>query len=212
MKTLVIVGHPNPSQSHVQQFLFESIAAHDNVTIHPLANLVINKQAEQTLLKEHDRIIFQFPVYWYSCPCLLKEWIDTVIGSRLDFFKGKELGIVATLSTQKKHYAAGGRELFTVSEMLRPFEMIANALQMRYLPPFAIHQFEYQTDAQKKHVLMDYQRYVTAKWPMTFKEEGEWLIAQLRELSYESVEPIITYMEDLSEALDDLTCVIKEVE
>lgn len=49
MKTLIIMAHPNIAQS---QF----------------------NRAWQTELKQHDRLIFQFPLYWYSTPPLLKQW------------------------------------------------------------------------------------------------------------------------------------------
>ena len=34
---------------------------------------------EQELLLEHDIILFQFPMYWFSSPSLLKEWLDIVL-------------------------------------------------------------------------------------------------------------------------------------
>lgn len=33
---------------------------------------------EQQLLLEHDIIVFQH-FYWYSCPAILKEWMDRVL-------------------------------------------------------------------------------------------------------------------------------------
>ena len=35
-------------------------------------NWEFNIEEEQKLLVEHDRYIFQFPLYWYSSPPLLK--------------------------------------------------------------------------------------------------------------------------------------------
>ncbi|PST49908.1 hypothetical protein COO72_00505 [Bifidobacterium callitrichos] len=35
--------------------------------------------AEQKLVEEHDRIVLQFPPYWYSSPAPLKEWEDKVL-------------------------------------------------------------------------------------------------------------------------------------
>jgi len=48
-------------------------------------------------LLEHDRIVLQFPMYWYSMPPLLKKWLDDVLtynfayGSKGDKLKGKDL-------------------------------------------------------------------------------------------------------------------------
>ncbi|KAK3085165.1 hypothetical protein FSP39_025304 [Pinctada imbricata] len=35
--------------------------------------------AEQKKLKEADLVIFQFPVYWFSLPAILKGWFDKVL-------------------------------------------------------------------------------------------------------------------------------------
>ena len=33
---------------------------------------------EQQRLADHDLIVLQFPLYWYTGPALLKEWLDLV--------------------------------------------------------------------------------------------------------------------------------------
>lgn len=38
----------------------------------------INIRKEQKRLEAFDVIIFQHPIYWYSCPPLLKQYIDLV--------------------------------------------------------------------------------------------------------------------------------------
>lgn len=39
----------------------------------------IDVERKQNLLLEHDRIVFQFPFFWYSTPAILKEWQDKVL-------------------------------------------------------------------------------------------------------------------------------------
>ena len=39
----------------------------------------IDVEHEQSALLAHDRVIFQFPMYWYSVPPLLKKWLDDVL-------------------------------------------------------------------------------------------------------------------------------------
>ncbi|MGT2357467.1 NAD(P)H-dependent oxidoreductase [Staphylococcus aureus] len=36
-------------------------------------DFIINVKREQELVENHDNIIFQFPLYWYSSPSLLKN-------------------------------------------------------------------------------------------------------------------------------------------
>ena len=78
MKTLVILSHPEIKESGSQQYLLSSIPENKNITVHHLESIYpdfnIDVEKEQELLKRHDRIIFQFPFYWYTAPALLKKW------------------------------------------------------------------------------------------------------------------------------------------
>lgn len=53
------------------------------MTVHDLygtyPNFTIDVEKEQQLLLELERIVFQFPMYWYSSPALLKQWEDDVL-------------------------------------------------------------------------------------------------------------------------------------
>ncbi|KAM4589337.1 ribosyldihydronicotinamide dehydrogenase [quinone]-like [Fundulus diaphanus] len=44
---------------------------------------------EQSKLTEADLIIFQFPMYWFSVPAILKGWIDRVLTNGFAFSKDK---------------------------------------------------------------------------------------------------------------------------
>jgi putative NADPH-quinone reductase len=72
MKTLVIITHPNLEQSRVNRTWMEELKKHEEITIHTLYQAYpdgkINVAHEQSLLETHDRIILQFPFYWYSTP------------------------------------------------------------------------------------------------------------------------------------------------
>ncbi|WP_271895992.1 NAD(P)H-dependent oxidoreductase [Candidatus Phyllobacterium onerii] len=65
----------------------------------------IDVDNEQRLIEAHDRIILQFPIYWYSVPAVLKNWIDRVLshgwayGRDGDAFVGKELGLAYSTGT-----------------------------------------------------------------------------------------------------------------
>src|SRR5690625_7830283 len=83
MKTLVLVFHPNLSESRGNLRLVEEIKKHPNATVHNVyeaySDEKIDIQKEQQLVEEHDRIVLQFPFYWYSAPPLLKKWLEEVI-------------------------------------------------------------------------------------------------------------------------------------
>jgi putative NADPH-quinone reductase len=84
MKTLVIVAHPNLNTSRVNKTWLEEVKKYpDKITVHDLyasyPDWRIDVQREQELAMQHERIIFQFPFYWYSSPPLLKKWLDDVL-------------------------------------------------------------------------------------------------------------------------------------
>jgi glutathione-regulated potassium-efflux system ancillary protein KefG len=57
----------------------------------------IDVEFEQQQLKQHDLIVLQFPLQWYSVPPLLKKWMDDVLtygfafGASGTALKGKDL-------------------------------------------------------------------------------------------------------------------------
>lgn len=149
MKTLVIVAHPNLEQSRINKRLAEEIEKYENVTVHRLYDVypdeVIKIEQEQELLLSHDRIVFQFPFYWYSAPSLLKKWMDSVLaygwayGTGGDKLHGKQLIIATSTGGPTIAYAAGGYNQYTMSELLRPFQATSNLIGTKYITPFSIH-------------------------------------------------------------------------
>src|SRR5699024_4242529 len=65
MKTLVIISHPDILESSSQQFLLNAAPETDDFTMHHLDAAYpdghIDVAREQTLLNQHDRILFPSP-------------------------------------------------------------------------------------------------------------------------------------------------------
>ncbi|RTE11645.1 NAD(P)H-dependent oxidoreductase [Paenibacillus whitsoniae] len=158
MKTLIIVAHPNLPQSRINRTWTEALRRLPNLTVHVLYEEYpdhrIDVAREQALLDGHDRIIFQYPLYWYSTPPLLKIWMDEVLefgwafGPGGDHLKGKEIGIAISTSGTAASYQPGGYNLFTIRDIAKPVEALANYVSARYLPPFAHHDANHATDEQ----------------------------------------------------------------
>ena len=104
----------------------------------------IDIKREQGLLLRHDIIIFQHPLYWYSGPALVKQWLDLVLehgwayGSKGDKLKGKFLMNAITCGGSQQSYRAEGRNRYPIDQMLLPVKQTANLCQMDYLPPFVV--------------------------------------------------------------------------
>lgn len=116
---------------------------HDLYECYPDFN--INIKEEQELLLKHDIIIWQHPLYWYSIPPLLKQWIDMVLqhgwayGPGGTTLKGKVIFNVLSAGGRDEVYSPDGRNRYTVRQFLAPLEQTARLCQMNYLPPFVVH-------------------------------------------------------------------------
>ncbi|MGP7816499.1 NAD(P)H-dependent oxidoreductase [Niallia sp. 01092] len=148
MKVLVNVFHPNLNESKVNKKWVERLQS-ENVTINNLyekyPNWKFDLDREQKLLLEHDRIVFQFPFYWYSTPPLLKKWLDDILtfgwayGTGGDKLKGKEFVLAISVGGAQKSYQAGGYNNYTISELTRPLQQTANLIGMEFLSSFVLY-------------------------------------------------------------------------
>ena len=80
-KVIVISGHPHLERSIMNKTILEELkkAAEGgaSIAIDDIAEkgcCHLDVAAEQALLKEADTIVFQFPVYWFNAPAMLKHW------------------------------------------------------------------------------------------------------------------------------------------
>jgi len=147
-KVLVLFAHPEQPSSEVNIPLFTSLSKIDGVTAVDLyakyPRFRIDVEKEQQRLLEHDIIIFQFPLYWYSSPAILKEWQDLVLeygfayGKQGDKLAGKSLLIITSAGAQQDAYQTEGLNQYPLRELLRPFEQTAHLCHMHYLPPLVL--------------------------------------------------------------------------
>lgn len=148
-KILILFAHPLFEKSNANDILVQHIPNSPNITFHDLyqeyPEFDIDMKREQELLMLHDIIIWHHPMYWYSCPPLLKQWIDIVLehgwayGREGFALKGKILLQAITTGGRKENYCATGRDVFTIPQLLQPFSQTARVCNMTYLPPFVVH-------------------------------------------------------------------------
>ncbi|KRF04855.1 general stress protein [Paenibacillus sp. Soil766] len=166
MKTLVIITHPNIEQSTWNKAWLEALQEQGDVTIHQLykeypdENIDVAK--EQKLIEAHDRVIFQYPLYWYSTPSLLKKWFVTVLqygwaygpdGSKT---AGKQIGVAISTYGTDASYQPTGSNRYTLQEILRPMEALAQFISASYLPHFALNDTSTVTDERLAQSAKDY--------------------------------------------------------
>jgi len=104
----------------------------------------ISIETEQRRLLAHDVIIFQFPLFWYSTPALLKEWQDLVLeygfayGEGGDRIAGKLFVPVVTAGGPEQFYRPGGRNNYPLRDLLTPLEQTAHLCGLRFVPPYTL--------------------------------------------------------------------------
>ncbi|MBH5328228.1 NAD(P)H-dependent oxidoreductase [Eikenella sp. S3360] len=150
MKTLIILAHPNLAQSTVNRRWLAELEKHpDRYTVHKLYDTYpdgkIDVAREQALVEAHDNLVFQFPVYWFNCPPLLKHWLDEVLtygwayGSKGKALENRKTGIAVSLGAPAEDYRADGAVGYGLAEVLRPFELTARYCHADWQPAFAFH-------------------------------------------------------------------------
>ena len=148
MKVLLLFAHPALEKSRIHRRLLQLAREIPGVTIQDLyeayPDLNIDVEREQQLLADHDAVVFQHPFYWYSTPAILKQWQDLVLelgwayGKGGTALEGKLTFNVVSAGGPEVAYHRGGYNVFTVRELLAPWEATARLCHMRYLPPFVV--------------------------------------------------------------------------
>ncbi|PXF30087.1 potassium transporter KefG [Pokkaliibacter plantistimulans] len=147
-KVLLLFAHPSQRRSEVNLPMFraaqqvEGVSCVDLYGEYPTFRIDVKK--EQQRLLDHDVLIFQFPLYWYSTPSILKEWQDLVLehgfayGGKGTALRGKTFLCAVSAGAAQTAYQQDGYNHFTLRELLRPLEQTARLTGMHYLAPFAL--------------------------------------------------------------------------
>ncbi|MBP3962052.1 NAD(P)H-dependent oxidoreductase [Paenibacillus lignilyticus] len=175
MKTLIIVTHPNIESSNWNKAWLEAVRDEGNITIHELykeyPDEIIDVPREQRLIEEHDRIIFQYPLYWYSSPPLLKKWFDKVLlynwayGPNATKTAGKEIGVAISTYGTAESFQPTGFNRFTLEEILRPIEALTGFISATYLPHFSLNDTSDVTNERLVQSSKDYVNYLKTVKP-----------------------------------------------
>lgn len=146
LRVLVIFAHPTFESSRINLGLYNAVKDLPNLVWHNLydtyPNQLVDVAHEQALLESCDVVILQHPLYWYSCPALMKNWLDNVLsvgwayGENAAALRGKALIQVISSGGSETVYKRGGYNNFTLAELLRPFEQTADLCEMSYHQPF----------------------------------------------------------------------------
>ena len=199
-KVLILFAHPKFEQSRSNKALLQQVQYREGVTVHDLyeeyPHFHIDVEHEKSLLQKHDIIIWQHPLYWYSCPALMKQWIDLVLefgwayGEDANALKGKTCFNVITTGASREVYCSSGTNGFSLNEFLRPFEQTAKLCEMEYLPPYALMGTHTLNAQQLKKQALGYGQLLDkliADQPITMTPECEQLTDAIEAMNAESI-------------------------
>ena len=169
---LILFAHPALQKSRVNRRLMDAVRDLDGVTFHDLyeayPDFHIDVRREQDLLDRHDIIVFQYPLYWFSVPALLKMWEELVLEHKWAYGKegvalqGKKLMNALSTGGRESLFCREGFNRCTIREYLEPAEQLARICGMEYLPPFVIHGTRELTGPEIGRHADDYRRVIEA--------------------------------------------------
>ncbi|APD05581.1 glutathione-regulated potassium-efflux system ancillary protein KefG [Flavobacteriaceae bacterium UJ101] len=149
MKILVLQAHPNMSKSILNKRFSKELEGKNNIKVRNLyalyPNWEIDAEKEQKELLEADRVVFQFPFYWYNMTPLLKKYFDDIFlygfayGVEGDKLKGKEFVIATTAGGPDHAYQPGEYNNFSMGEFLRPMQQTAKLAGMEFRKAFIVN-------------------------------------------------------------------------
>jgi glutathione-regulated potassium-efflux system ancillary protein KefG len=169
---LILFAHPAYQRSRANRALLDAVRDLDGVTVHDLYELypdmLIDAPREQALLTEHDAIVLQHPLYWYSTPALLKEWQDLVLengwayGEGGHALRGKIWMHALTAGGREESYDKDGYNRFSIEELLTPLQATAHLCGMHWRAPYVLHASRTTSEASLKTAAAGYRAHILA--------------------------------------------------
>jgi glutathione-regulated potassium-efflux system ancillary protein KefG len=145
-KVAILLAHPTFEKSVANRALVDAVQGLPGVTVIDIYAAPFTQDTYRQPLTEASTIVFQFPFYWLSAPSQLKKWCDELFSP--DIVKGKNLLVAVTTGSEYEAYRSGGRNRFTIDELLRPYQALAHHAGLAWQTPFAVYGAGLPTAAQ----------------------------------------------------------------
>ncbi len=147
-RLIVYYAHPGNRHSQANKAMVAEARRVDGITFVDLyaeyPRFEIDIDREQQRLLDHDVILLQFPMFWYSTPSIIKEWEDLVLehgfayGAGGDTLAGKRLMLAVTAAGPEDAYTREGYQHYPIRTFLTPLEQTARLCHMSFPPPFVL--------------------------------------------------------------------------
>jgi len=129
-------------------------------------------KAEMDKLERADILCFNFPLWWFGVPAILKGWVDRVLAYGFAYggeygmgetgrFKGKKAFITVTTGSPKDAYHAEGRNKRTVNDILTNIHQgVFELIGFEALTPFVAYGVSRIPIEERKLIIKDYDIYL----------------------------------------------------
>lgn len=168
MKTTILLFHPHLDQSRVNKALANAakdagFEVRDMYALYP--DFKIDVAKERAVLENADRIVFQFPVYWYSSPALVKQYEDDVFTGNWAYNGGKALLdhewlLAVSPGADQDAYQKDGRVHYTIPALLRPYQATSVLIKTKFMTPFISYNASNMSDEELANRAQAYVEYL----------------------------------------------------
>lgn len=192
MKILYIYAHPNNNAlnallkqegykqlidlkndvtfSNLYELGFNAIANSTNYKLTTADELTKDIQIEMEKIAWADHLIFQFPLWWFSTPAILKGWFDRVFikGFAYDnnhlfetgLLKGKTASLIVTTKSTESAYQLDGAHGATIDNFLLPIHHTLRFAGISPIKPFVAYGIFDLNKQRIDEIILQYQDYL----------------------------------------------------
>lgn len=164
------MAHSNPKDSKINKKIKETLQNEEGIVYKDIKSLYsdfnFDIKKEQEDIINADKIVFQFPLYWYTAPSILKQWVDDVFAYDFAFtyaednswqalnLVGKEFQMIVSIGGDKEDYEGIN---IKISDCLHSYSTTALVLGMKELDPYYIYGVDTHkyTDEQLDKIALD---------------------------------------------------------
>ncbi len=154
------------SEANYYKYAIEQITAHNSNTYNkPL-------RAEMRALEKADILLFNFPLWWFSMPAILKGWVDKVLSYGFAYggeygiykegrFKGKKAFLSITTGSPEVYYTKDGVHGRTLNDILKNINGgILELVGFDVVSPFVAYAVSRATKEERVQMLLTYGNYL----------------------------------------------------
>lgn len=154
------------SDSSYYKYALEQMNAQNN------QSFAADIKTEMDLIADADVLIFNFPMWWFDLPAILKGWVDRVLAYGFAYggnygmgpygrFKDRRAYLCITTRSPASFYTLDGAHRRTMDDILRNInEGILGLVGYKVLPPFVAYGVSRITDKERSNILSTYQDFL----------------------------------------------------